>query len=1822
MKKTPQFRRLVAYILVCCLVLAMIPVALATNNQQDVSLREVPVTAEGLKDQTEAALEPEPPAADEMLRVIIVFNEKNLVEKGHSTLALSQNAAAMAYRNTLKSRQEMNMKQVNATLGQTLDVRYQFTIGVNGVATTVRYDQIEKIEAMEEVKAVYIENQYSPDELEPNTSTAGGMIGSYNAWADGYTGAGSRVAIIDTGLDIDHPSFDEAAFLYSLELSAARFGREVEDYDLLTAEEVARILPQLHAAERYADLTAEALYHSAKIPFGFNYVDKNLDVTHDNDTQGDHGTHVAGIATANTYVWGKDADGDVVAMRQEHGVVGVAPDAQVLPMKVFGATGGAYDSDYMAALEDAILLGCDTVNLSLGSTNVGHTYSSYDELFGSLVETDVVVTISAGNKYSHAYFNNTGVYMNLTQDTVINTVGSPGAYPNSLAVASVDNAGLTGIMADFNGVVAAYSDTYADYKMNAFVSLDTSADRSGTAYDYVFLGDPVTGTGIYGAEEDFVGQDLTGKIALISRGGGVSFFEKANRAVAAGAVATVVYNNVAGSINMAMTGYTYKNPAVSMEKSYGDAILAASAQDEAGYWGGTMTIANRIQVYEGVMGGYEPSVFSSWGAPGNLDLKPEITAPGGNIWSTTNNGTYGLMSGTSMSAPSVSGVAAVVAQYIRENGLHEQEGLTVRALSQALMMSTAHPLKEDDTVEYSPRRQGAGLVDVYNAVTTPAYLLTDDKATTDGKAKLVLGDDPERAGVYAFDFTVNNMSDEALNYVFSAAINTMAVETIDGAAYMSDTAYALSPQVKFTTDAAYGYLYDLNGDGEVNSADAEVLLKVANGSHAALSEKDMAKYDFDADGQITSADAKIYMRSLKGDTEVADVLAKSYIVAPGEAISVHAVVTLSEADRAYFAENYVNGCYVEGFIYVTDPDGMAPELSAPMLAYYGSWTDASMFDKFIQLEHASDPEAYSYVSSAEANAMIVDGYVLIANPYDATGAFMEGRTALTSSSRITYVYPTLLRNAGGTVYVEVSNAQTGEVYKTVDAGAKYGAYYYTSAAAWYNVLQSISLNWNTTDAEGNPLPEGTEVKVSVYAIPEYNYDRTTGQVVGTLGDGASWDTYFAVDDTAPEILDGTYSRNWVTGTSKLEIVAQDNRHVAAILVTNARQTEVLARHGVDQRDLGATIREEVDMTGIEANNVVVMVVDYAGNITAYELSLGGDGDSGDITDFIYANDTTNNTWLTFRPEDPGSATEVASGDIYAAEYIDGYVFTVDGQHRFCVAPVEDLEDQTYISTLNTSSLVIDMAFNYADGKLYALCTQNYLYTIDPIMGTTEQVGIIPLPAGNTLQSLACATDGTFYGITNSGMSNTSLRSHLYSFTIGEEGFAYQYIGNTGLTAVYIQSMAYDHNTGTLYHANYGFTEDFSTYEGRLVSYNTETAEPTLLAKLGNLGEYVGLFIPKKSTGMFGPSDEIRELSLSQTEVSMLKGGQVTLEVSVRPWTVVNRECEWLTSDASVATVENGVITAVGEGSCKILATSVLDPQVVATCEVTVTAVDQDLTGLVWDKEGDVWHSGFSTDALPDYTKKHSVALTEPLMAMVQAGKVTYAASYEESESGSLTSNFYTVSDSYDLTKVGTSEIGYTDMAWCENVAEGSVLATYGTNVVIVNTATGNYDGAWDLSSYTGNANLVGITWYDSQKNATSGLVTDYCLILDSNGGVWLTGFVKDAEGYKRTTPQAVAELGQGTNYGYFSSIATDGQYLYCSIWNGEQSDVILLDLATGAIANVGSFGAEVWPVVGLAVEAAEGSDSVRLIPAETDASVMTAPVAATSEALPPVFAEN
>lgn len=1220
-----NLKRVLSLLLVVCMVTGLLSGVSAMAEDQTANYHEI--STDGLKLATEdnaAADETEteeaPYADTDVVRVFVVLEDKPVLQQGYATRGIAGNAAAMAVFKALEAKQAALAAEISANVlsGETLNVHWNLTLAANAMSVDLPYGKMDEVEALKGVKSVMLVPQYSIDPREQadlNTISSGNMVGSYNTWLEGYTGAGSRIAIVDTGLDTDHPSFNSAAFDYSLLVTSTKNGKQIADYDLLTAAKINEVLPQLHAAERYEGLTGNALYVSSKIAFGFNYIDGDLDITHDNDQQGDHGTHVAGIATANRYV--ENADGTYTYA--ENGVVGIAPDAQVLVMKVFGKNGGAYADDYIAAIEDAIVLDCDSVNLSLGSGSAGRSYGSKSDqqILDSFRNTDTVVTVSAGNNGAWGENVLTGTGMTYTTDVRMHTGGSPGSYTNSFTIASVTNTSMSGVMGKFNGVAAIPGDTGETYGAKNFSTLDTSEDQSGTTYDYVFLGDPVKGEGIYGLPENYANVDVKGKVVLISRGNS-SFADKANAAIQAGAAAAVIYNNAPGSINMNLTGYNFPNPAVMIEQSKAKEILAASTQDETtGLWGGKMTVSAKAETLHGVADGYKPSSFSSWGTTENLDLKPELMTPGGNIYSTLNHSSYGMMSGTSMAAPSAAGGAAIMAQYIKEHKLSKQEGLTVRALAMALMMSTSEPLTDPDTgVTYSPRQQGSGLMQLQEAVTSPAYLLVGEKEGNDGKVKLTFGDDAERTGVYTGSFSVQNLSDSPLHYALSGKVTTMAVEEIEGEDYMSDSAYALDANVTFSADGKSVYVYDLNGDDKVDEQDALVLLKAANGTHDALDAETVQKYDLDADGTITTADAQLYLAAVKGGKSVVDVYAVTYEVPANGSMNVSFTVRLTDGDKAWLNGHYPNGSYIEGFLYADSCDGDGRQLSVPMLGFYGSWAEPSMYDKSVYLEDMCTEGATGYVAQrtnflVQRMAGSTSGYYFGGNLYAEDDEAIADRASFANESGNTIyaAVPTMIRNASD-LKVTIRNAETGEVYTTVDYGTATGAYYSASSAAWSATGTQVNLSWRGTAADNKTLlPEGTPIEVVTRAVPEYYWDRETETVIGgeeNLPESAFWTTRFVLDNTAPQANDIVLHSSAATGKRSLSVTVQDNRYVAAVLLLSRNGKQILARQAVNQTEPGTETTLEFPLDGIYTNDLLVAVYDYACNVTAYQTSFGGD----------------------------------------------------------------------------------------------------------------------------------------------------------------------------------------------------------------------------------------------------------------------------------------------------------------------------------------------------------------------------------------------------------------------------------------------------------------------------------------------------------------------------------------------------------------------------------------------------------------------------------------
>lgn len=340
--KNNLLNRLLGVILAAVMVLGFFPSASAAPvglywEKSDIEVswnrndRLIPDEIHGMADHMPA----------DQIRVSIILEDTPTLEAGYSTQNIGSNQNAKAYDRALQKVQEdlADRISVQALGGKELDVVWNLTLVSNIISANVPYSKIDAVRAVEGVRDVVIENSYevnTGEQVVPNMHSAAGMEGATTVWQSGLTGAGSRVAIIDTGTDTDHQSFDNGAYLYALQQNAEAKGMTPENYkeslNLLDTADIAGVLTELNAYERIRASAAQ-FYLSEKLPFAANYSDRNLNVTHDNDGWGSHGSHVAGIAAANRFVPKGDS---YVDARQTVQMNGVAPDAQIITMKIFG----------------------------------------------------------------------------------------------------------------------------------------------------------------------------------------------------------------------------------------------------------------------------------------------------------------------------------------------------------------------------------------------------------------------------------------------------------------------------------------------------------------------------------------------------------------------------------------------------------------------------------------------------------------------------------------------------------------------------------------------------------------------------------------------------------------------------------------------------------------------------------------------------------------------------------------------------------------------------------------------------------------------------------------------------------------------------------------------------------------------------------------------------------------------------------------------------------------------------------------------------------------------------------------------------------------------------------------------------------------------------------------------------------------------------------------------------------------------------------------------------------------------------------------------
>ncbi|SDP07075.1 Serine protease, subtilisin family [Paenibacillus sp. yr247] len=619
--------------------------------------------------------------------------------------AVGQYAAKMGYvtmaaESTEQTAQSEQTAFINAAkaAGIPLKVNYQYNTVLNGMEVTVRADQIPQLAKIAGVKSIHRNLLYHPVVSAESFSTVTRSTYNYSfdatplkqlgvdkAWEQGWTGKGLKVGVIDTGVDYIHP-----------DLKGAYQG----GYD-----------SYFNDPDPYEDYPSPQYKYEGSL----------------------HGTHVSGTIA-----------GRAVNNTDDFVQKGVAYEAELHDYKVMGladpsdpkgpteATGTS--AQIINGIERAVKDHMDVINLSLGNSSEKDPNSPDSIAINNAVLAGVIAVIANGNEGS------SGPYYY--------SMGSPASAQLAITVAASTSPSVQYSASVKSSVVA---NTYQPLNIVTWETNHTDFHNMfGSApVDAVYVG--------LGKKEDYdsvagatYGR-IDGKIAFISRGE-ISFEEKVKTAKEHGAIGTIIFNGInkidvqgksvpdlsddipgrngpIGSI--ASLGDSYKYiPLIDMPGTTGRAIARNLTAGLTFTFGDIFT--------ENHLAGDTIAEFGSRGpnSDGNYGIKPDISAPGVNIYSTlpkygkNPDGTidysksyekaYGRLSGTSMATPHIAGLALLLKQEHRD-----WSPFDIRAA----LANTADEIRNLDGTPYDVYSQGAGRANIAKAIKTPAVLQSLDKIT-------------------------------------------------------------------------------------------------------------------------------------------------------------------------------------------------------------------------------------------------------------------------------------------------------------------------------------------------------------------------------------------------------------------------------------------------------------------------------------------------------------------------------------------------------------------------------------------------------------------------------------------------------------------------------------------------------------------------------------------------------------------------------------------------------------------------------------------------------------------------------------------------------------------------------------------------------------------------------------------------------------------------------------------------------------------------------------------------------------------------------------
>ena len=1022
--------------------------------------------------------------------------------------------AAQAQVKSLLQKQEKAAATMSRAIGETVEPQRQYTTLLNGFSATVTYGQYKALKELDCVESVFLSPTFS---LLPDTANSTRMIGGGLANETGFTGEGMLIAILDTGVDMDHQIFSKAPANPALTQDAVK--------DLLSKYD-------FQAEGIVKGLSVSSVYKSAKFPFQFDYGDKDTDGAP--GTEGSHGTHVASTAAGCT---GINAD-----------VQGVAPDAQIANMNVFKSSGGASYADILSALEDCMLLGVDVANLSLGSDAGYIDYENPDEFTESLLnvfkragESGMSLAVAAGNAYSAAYGDAFGNKA-LASNPDYGLISEPSTYGESMSVAAVSNSKVKSPYITVGGRDFAYQDS-------GTISTDENAKifrelaKKGELEYAVVPG--------YGTEDDYEGIDVSGKVALVQRGGSMYYEQKERNAYAQGAIAMLVYNNVPGMLYMSITDWKMPCAFISQEageylKAQENKVLTVGAADKL--------VASPT---------YGMADFSSWGATTELTLKPEITAPGAGIYAAVPGNAYESMDGTSMASPHAAGAMAIVQQALKARGM--TDATQRKHMVDTLLMSTASIIYDSNGQPYSPRKQGAGLININDAVKTEGYLTVDGMI----RPKLELGDDPAEKGVYTMTFKVHNTGKDTLYYDIQPIVLTDGTTTYtnsDNEAFLTSSETAVALSHTFTT----------------NCKDNRVAVPAGGEQEVTVT--------------VTLTNAKKELKNFENGAYVEGFVTLKQVAADGG--KLESAIDLGIPYLAFYGD-WTKAPIIDSTDYWETLDGTESKAQAYMNT--------------------------AFTTSAEGQIDTYLGDNNYANvPYFADHNAISPDNSNDMMDSLTGIYTGLLRNTKTLKYT-ITDQKTGEVYleKTCDYVNKsiYSYDYYRIVPAGVNADYTGIDAWYGTAKNNSKLPNNTKATVTIEATLPYGDG-------GTKNLKNSWSFPITIDNEDPHASNLKVTEAEGRYYLSMD-VSDNQYVSAIVFYNLRNSDLLYGIKGFSETTPGLTTHvKEYDVTGM-GETFGMIVHDYAGNSKTYTVKVPGNSDDYGIvkpTNVLWT-ETFDNEWL-------------------------------------------------------------------------------------------------------------------------------------------------------------------------------------------------------------------------------------------------------------------------------------------------------------------------------------------------------------------------------------------------------------------------------------------------------------------------------------------------------------------------------------------------------------------------------------------------------------------